>query len=88
MHMNPEKTMLNLISMTNVERVYSEIQKLSASERAELSERLLMLVHEEPDPAVEEAWMKESLRRRAEWKAGKVKAIPVEEALELMFAKP
>jgi putative addiction module component (TIGR02574 family) len=80
--------MLNYPAMTNLERVYSDIQKLSAAERAELSERLLVLVHEEPDPAVEEAWMKETLRRRAEWKAGNVKAIPLDEALDRMFAKP
>lgn len=80
--------MLNYTPMTNLERIYSDIQKLSAAERAELSERLLVLVREEPDPAVEEAWMKETLRRRVEWKAGRMKAIPVEEALERMFAKP
>ncbi len=74
--------------MTNLERIYSDIQKLSATERAELSERLLVLVHEEPDPAVEEAWMKETLRRRAEWKAGRVKAIPWEEARKRIFEEP
>jgi hypothetical protein len=45
-------------------------------------------VPEVPDAGVEEAWLKETLRRRAEWKAGRAKAVPVEEALAQMFAKP
>lgn len=79
--------MLNYTAMTTAERVYSEIQKLDEEERLKL-DRMLEATNDDPDPAVEEAWMKETLRRRAEWKAGKVKAIPVEEALEQMFAKP
>lgn len=79
--------MLNSVPMMSAERVYSEIQKLNEEERLKL-DRMLEAANDEPDPAVEEAWMKETLRRRAEWKAGKVKAIPVEEALEQMFAKP
>jgi hypothetical protein len=32
--------------------------------------------------------MDEVRRRRAEWKAGRVQALPAEEALAQMFAKP
>jgi hypothetical protein len=48
----------------------------------------LEIVPEVPDAGVEEAWLKETLRRRAEWKAGRAKAVPVEEALAQMFVKP
>lgn len=85
--MNPEESVLNSTTMTNAERVYSEIQKLDPEERLKL-DRMLETANDNPDPVVEEAWMKETLRRRAEWKAGKMKAIPVEEALEQMFSKP
>jgi putative addiction module component (TIGR02574 family) len=74
--------------MMDVDRILVEAMKLSDEDRAKLAYRLLEIVPEEPDAAVEAAWMKEVLRRRAEWKAGRVKAIPVEEALTRMFAKP
>jgi len=77
--------------MTSVERIFSEAMKLGAEERAELSERLLVALPDEMDPAVEEAgeaWMKETFRRRAEWKAGRVKAVPWEEARKRIFAEP
>ena len=62
--------MLNCRTMMSAERVYSEIQKLSEEERLRL-DLMLEAGNDNPDPAVEEAWMKETLRRRAEWKAGK-----------------
>jgi putative addiction module component (TIGR02574 family) len=76
------------LSMTNVDRILAEAMKLSDEERATLSDRLLEIVPEVPDAAAEQAWLKEALRRRAEWKAGRVKAVPGEEALTQMFAKP
>ncbi|MEO8185321.1 MAG: addiction module protein [Deltaproteobacteria bacterium] len=39
---------------------------LSDEERATLADRLLEIVPEVPDAAVEEAWLKETVRRRAE----------------------
>lgn len=75
------------IPMTNVDRILAEAMKLSDEERAALADRLLEIVPEVPDTDVEEAWMKEALRRRAEWKAGRAKAIPLTEALTQMFAK-
>ena len=73
--------------MTNVDRILAEAMKLSDEERATLADRLLEIVPEVPDAEVEEAWQKESLRRRAEWKAGRVQAVPIEEALAQMFTK-
>lgn len=74
--------------MTNVDRIFAEAMKLSDEERAALADRLLEIVPEVPDADVEQAWLRETLRRRAEWKAGRAKAVPVEEALAQMFAKP
>lgn len=73
--------------MTNVDRILAEAMKLSDEERATLADRLLEIVPEVPDAEVEEAWQKESLRRRAEWKAGRAQAVPIEEALAQMFTK-
>lgn len=84
--MDIEESVLISAVMMSAERVYSEIQKLDPEERLKL-DRMLEAANDDPDPAVEEAWMQETLRRRAEWKAGNVKALPVEEALEQMFAK-
>ena len=69
-------------------RILAEAMKLSDEERAILADRLLEIVPEVPDADVEQAWLKETLRRRAEWKAGRARAVPVEEALAQMFAKP
>lgn len=74
--------------MTNVDRIMAEAMTLSDEERATLADRLLEIVPEVADAAVEQAWVKEALRRRAEWKAGRAKSVPVEEALAQMFAKP
>lgn len=74
--------------MTNVDRILVEAMTLSDEERATLADRLLEIVREVPDAGVEDAWLKETLRRRAEWKAGRVKAIPLEEAVAQMFTKP
>jgi hypothetical protein len=53
-----------------------------------LADRLLEIVPEVPDANVEAAWLNETLRRRAEWKASRARAVPVEEALAQMFGKP
>ncbi|MEO8181941.1 MAG: addiction module protein [Deltaproteobacteria bacterium] len=53
--------------------ILAEAMKLSDEERATLADRLLEIVPEVPDAGVEEAWLKETRRRRAEWKAGSVK---------------
>ena len=70
--------------MTNVDRILAEAMKFSDEERATLADRLLEMVPEVPDAGVEEAWLKETLRRRAEWKAGRARAVPVEEALRAL----
>ena len=74
--------------MTNVDRLFAEAMEVSDEDRAKLFDRLLEVVPEAPTADVEDAWMKEVARRRAEWQAGRAKAAPVEEALGRMFAKP
>lgn len=83
-----EVAVVESLSMTNVDRILAEAMKLSDEERATLADRLLEIVPEVPDAGVEGAWLEEALRRRAEWKAGRAKAVPIEEALAQMFAKP
>ena len=73
--------------MTHLDRIFAEAMQLSDVDRAKLADRLLEVVPEELDADVEEAWKTEVYRRRAEWKAGRVQALPVEEALAQMFAK-
>ncbi len=74
--------------MPTLDQVFAEAMQLSDEDRAKLADRLLEVVPDEPDAEVEEAWMAEVRRRRAEWKAGRVQALPAEEALAQMFAKP
>ena len=78
--------MLNCREMTNFDRILAEARELlTEEERLKLSDRLIV---DEPDPAVEEAWMQEVLRRRAEWKAGRAKSSSWEEARKRIFAAP
>jgi putative addiction module component (TIGR02574 family) len=77
---------LEFSPMTNFDRILAEArQLLSEDEQVRLSECLL---EGKADPAVEEAWMQETLRRRAEWKAGRMAAIPWDEARKRIFAEP
>ena len=60
---------------TLLERLREESKQLSLEDRLLLGEELLA----DDDPAVEEAWDEEILRRVEEIKSGKVKMIPMEE---------
>ncbi len=51
---------------------------LSPIDRLKLIEKLLVSLSE-PNPSVEEYWLKESERRFQEFERGEVKAIPYEE---------
>jgi len=74
--------------MPTLDQVFAEAMQLSDQDRAKLADRLLEVVSDGPEAEVEEAWTQEAQRRRAEWKAGRVQALPAEEALTQMFAKP
>ncbi|MGH9361414.1 MAG: addiction module protein, partial [Thermoanaerobaculia bacterium] len=53
--------------------------ELPEEERADLADRLLASLEEEPDLEVEEAWRHEVARRLEELRSGAVKTIPWEE---------
>ena len=64
------------------EELYKEALALSAEEREELK-RLLSMQEDSlwPSPEIEQAWMAECDRRDRDYRAGKTKMIPVEEAI-------
>ncbi len=71
--------------MTNVDRILAEAMQLSEEERSELADRLAKTVPSAKE--VETAWLDEADRRMAELDAGRVKAVPWEEARARIFAK-
>ena len=77
-----------LDAMLTVDQVFAAAMQLSDSDRAKLADRLLEVVADAPDTEVDDVWCEEVRRRRAEWKAGRVQALPAQEALTQMFAKP
>jgi putative addiction module component (TIGR02574 family) len=64
------------------EELYKEALALSAEEREELK-RLLSMQEDSlwASPEIEQAWMEEIDRRERDYRAGKTKMIPVEEAI-------
>ena len=63
----------------------AHVLNLGAAERARLLERLIESF--EPDTKVEQAWIKEALRREADVKAGRSMMVPGSEALERVRAR-
>ena len=61
------------------EEIEQELLKLPLAERARLAERLIASLDE--DAEIEAAWIAEVRRRDEELVSGKVKAIPLEDAL-------
>ena len=59
--------------------VLEEALKLTAQERAEVAEQLIVSLDEAPEPDVEQAWQEEVQRRLQQIDRGEVKAIPWEE---------
>jgi len=56
--------------------IYTDIQKLSDSEKGELLRALVIELDAPGDPEVEKAWLKEAQRRYREIVEGKVKGVP------------
>ena len=71
------------------EQIIAEALQLDEKERAEMAHQLLVSL--EPvaeDPVeIEQAWIAEALRRRAEMESGEVVGIPVEEVLRELRAE-
>jgi putative addiction module component (TIGR02574 family) len=66
-----------------VKKLSEEIRKLSAEERADLLDELVILVHSEPDAEIDKAWVEEANRRWEAYLRGEVQTVPAEE----VFAK-
>ena len=62
-----------------VDQIVEEARRLSREQIAELVDRLTLSLHEGVDPAVEEAWKKETRRRVAEIESGEIQGIPGDE---------
>ena len=60
-----------------IKSIERSIPKLSPSERIHLIESLVASL-DKPDPSIERAWAKESDKRLAAYKKGKIKGIPLE----------
>jgi hypothetical protein len=70
-----------------VKKLSEEIRKLSAEERADLLDELVILVHSEPDLEVEKAWADEANHRWEAFLRGEVKTVPAEEAFAKLATK-
>jgi len=70
-----------------VEEIEMEALRLSAHERALLAEHLIGSLETDADPDAERSWIEEAERRYAEYKAGRVKTIPAEQAFKNARAK-
>lgn len=68
------------MSMT-LEQIVTESHQLPREQLVELVDRLTIELHEEPDPAHDEAWAEEVRRRLDEIRSGKVQAVPGEEVM-------
>lgn len=79
--------MLDRSEMNDVDRFLSEARKLSAEERNELTDRILELVPDAIDPAIDEAWREELRRRRAKIASGETELLAWEDVREQLFAK-
>jgi len=56
----------------------NEVLHLNAEDRSLLADTLLRSL-DEPDPAIEQAWLDEAERRLKAYDEGRIKAIPMEE---------
>ena len=62
-----------------LEEIEREIQRLEASEKAEISKLLITGLDKGCDEDVERAWLEEAQRRYLEMKEGKLSAVPANE---------
>lgn len=67
---------------TTVEQLASQAMTLPGEMRARLAELLVESLDTNDFGAIEQAWNREAKRRRDEVRAGKVEAVPGDEALQ------
>ena len=72
--------------LTSTKKVYEEILELPISERAELSDKLLMDLTPTSN-SIDKAWMHESERRLKEYHDGKVEAIPGKQVFDNIYKR-
>ena len=70
-----------------VQEIEKEALRLSSHERALLAEHLIGSLETDTDPDAERYWIEEAERRYAEYKAGRVKAIPSDQVFKDARAK-
>lgn len=68
--------------MIDFKEIEQSALELDKEHRAELAKRLLISLEETIDEDIEQAWMDEINRRKAQVESGEVKTIPGEEVLE------
>lgn len=68
--------------MIDFKEIEQSALKLDEKHRAELAKRLLISLEESIDEDIEQAWMDEINRRKAQVESGDVETIPGEEVLE------
>lgn len=68
--------------MIDFKEIEQSALKLDEKDRAELAKRLLISLEESIDEDIEQAWIDEINRRKAQIESGEVESIPGEEVLE------
>lgn len=68
--------------MIDFKEIEQSALKLDERHRAELAKRLLISLEESIDQDIEQAWIDEINRRKAQIESGEVESIPGEEVLE------
>lgn len=68
--------------MIDFKEIEKSALKLDEKDRAELAKRLLISLEESIDEDIEQAWIDEINRRKAQIESGEVESIPGEEVLE------
>jgi len=65
--------------MSNLAEILKSAMNLDVHDRATLAERLLASLEELTDEETERLWAEESQRRLEQYRAGRAKAVPVED---------
>ena len=68
--------------MIDFKEIEQSALKLDEKHRAELAKRLLISLEENIDEDIEQAWIDEINRRKAQVESGEVETIPGEQVLE------
>ena len=85
--MKVSKAMLSCPPMNDVDRFLSEARKLSAEARNELTDRILELVPDQIDPAIDEAWRAELHRRQDKIRSGDTELVSGEDIRAKLLSK-